>query len=416
MTRLFLSLYLFITISLIALSAGLERVFFSPQSDLNASQRAWLATFTELRASPDTLISVLNAADLNYSRTSLDRLAVAQSIQSALLQGELVQGFSGNLWQVYVPVGQKEVLDIRLLQPADTASAWWLYSGVFFILLGALIAIWMYPLWRDLRRLIHSTKALQTDGSIEVPPISARSPLQGIANALSELSANVKTLLQNQRELSGAITHEFRTPLARLKFALAEEVAITSEQLSAARNDIDELDRLIQEMLDFTRLDVHQPELHIEDIPLFDLCEQRAVYFRKTTQHCIEVVGDCPRLNADGHFIARAIDNLLSNAIRHTFSKVCIRVQETASDIRIQVEDDGPGIDEQYLTAVFDPFFRPDASRARASGGAGLGLAIVKRIQHWHNGDCMADNSPMGGARLTLVYPRNKADVTKGPC
>ena len=407
MTRLFLSLYAFIAISLVVLSAGLDRVFFNQHVMLTHSQQAWIDIFEAKQSAPDELIALLSQTPFTVIETNLEKIAVADSLYQQLIEGHIVHGFSQQLWHIYIPVENGKLLDIRLQQPSDTANTWWLYSGVFFILLGAVIAIWMYPLWRDLRQLIKTTGDLRADGSLPILRLAQRSPLFDIANALEALSLNVKTLLQNQRELSGAITHEFRTPLARLKFALVDDSPLSSVQLREIRQDIDELDQLIQEMLDFTKLDVHQPELHIEDIPLIDLCEQRADKFRKSTSHEISVHGIQVILTADGHFIARALDNLISNAIRHTRSELQIRVEQSGSQIVVHIDDDGPGIQIQHRSSIFSPFYRPDTGRDRQQGGAGLGLAIVKRIQHWHQGECSVGDSPLGGARFTLSYPRS---------
>ena len=407
MTRLFLSLYAFIAISLVVLSAGLDRVFFNQHVMLSHSQQAWIDIFEAKQSAPDELIALLSQTPFTLIETNLEKIAVAESLYQQLIEGHIVHGFSQQLWHIYIPVENGKLLDIRLQQPTDTANTWWLYSGVFFILLGAVIAIWMYPLWRDLRQLIKTTGDLRADGSLPILKIAQRSPLFDIANALEALSLNVKTLLQNQRELSGAITHEFRTPLARLKFALVDDSPLSSVQLREIRQDIDELDQLIQEMLDFTKLDVHQPELHIEDIPLINLCEQRADKFRNSTLHEISVHGIQVILTADGHFVARALDNLISNAIRHTRSELQIRVEQSGSQIVVHIDDDGPGIQIQHRSSIFSPFYRPDTGRDRQQGGAGLGLAIVKRIQHWHQGECSVGDSPLGGARFTLSYPRS---------
>lgn len=409
MTRLFLSLYLFIALSLIILSAGLERVFFTQNTaTLSNSQQAWLNTFTFYQDSPEALKALLTQAQFEVTFTQLEDITASDSIYEQLSDGCIINGFSKGVWQVYIPTKNSIVFDVKMLQPQDNTNEWWLYSGVFFVLLGVVIAIWIYPFWRDLRKLIKTTGDLHADGSLQIPTLPQRSPLFGIANALEALSLNVKSLLQNQRELSGAVTHEFRTPLARLKFALADDNDLTPKQLDAVRQDIDELDQLIQEMLDFTKLDVHQPELHIEDIPLVELCQQRICKFQSASEHNISVSGQPATLTADGHYIARALDNLLSNAVRHGHSKIEVKIEQTYSETLIHVDDDGLGIKDKHKTSVFNPFYRPDAARDREQGGAGLGLAIVQRIQHWHNGECTVGDSTLGGARFTLRYPNPK--------
>lgn len=405
MTRLFLSLYLFIAISIVALTAGLERVFFSPTDELDNGQLLWLKTFETLRNNESQLFTLLDNSQLDYQRFDIESLALTRSLHTQLKNGNIVQGFTDNTWQLYIPLSANAIVQIEFPQDERTTSNWWLYSGIFFALLGGVIAIWLYPLWRDLTRISASTRQMGNDGTLELPTISSRSPLHSIHDALRGLSERVGVLLRNQRELTGAVTHEFRTPLARLKFALADKSHLTAVQLNAIESDINELEQLVQEMLDFSRLDIHEPELHIEAIPLFELCQQRIRNIPSSTGIEIELKGEKPIYNGDGHLIARAVDNLLSNAVRHSRQRIIVSITSTAKGIELVVEDDGNGISVELHNKIFDPFYRPDGARDRASGGAGLGLAIVNRIQQWHSAKCWVESSTLGGAKFVLFYP-----------
>lgn len=407
MTRLFISLYLFIALSLVGLSAGLDRLFWDRSDTLTTEQQAWLKSFEALQVQPESLQDFLTTANLDYTIETLGEVALASSIRQQIEQQTIVQGFSDTQWLIYVPITEQRLATIRFSRDNQEINDWWLYSSVFFLLLGGLIAVWLYPLWRDLSKLTDATRELGDDGHLPLPNLSSRSPLRDIYRALSELSQKVAALLKNQRELTGAVTHEFRTPLARLKFALAEDGPLNPRQMGAIRDDLSELECLVQEMLDFTRLDVHKPELHIESIPLFELCEQRIKLSSAHSNIAISLSGDKPIYNADGHLISRALDNLLSNAIRHAKQSVNVSIEESSSSVCIAVDDDGEGIPEKYREMVFKPFYRPDTARNRSSGGAGLGLAIVKRIQQWHQGDCFVTDSPLKGTKIVLRYPKS---------
>ena len=405
MTRLFLSLYIFIALSLVGLSAGLERLFFNQETSLTASQQVWLNTLQNLQQFPEQLENILEQSQLPFERLTINQLGVADSIKSELERGQIVEGFDQHRWILYVPV-EAHIIRLEIDETQGHSNLWWLYSSVFFALLAVAIAVWVYPLWRDLHSLTQATGSLSDNGKIELPQIAPSSPIAEINNALRELSDKVQVLLKNQRELTGAITHEFRTPLARLKFALADDEPISNQQLIAIRNDIDELESLVQEMLDFTRLDIHEPELHIESVPIYELCEQRIESIAAVSPVTIELCGDKPTFNADGHLIARAIDNLLSNAVRHARQIVKVNIDQQTNAIIVSVEDDGLGIPHAFRESIFDPFYRPDSARDRQSGGAGLGLAIVKRIQQWHGARCWAEDSALGGARFCLKFPQ----------
>jgi signal transduction histidine kinase len=125
-----------------------------------------------------------------------------------------------------------------------------------------------------------------------------------------------------------------------------------------------------------------------------------------TTNKTLLVSGDELTVRGDGHFIERAVINLLNNAIRHAKSQVIVEVYQTDNAVNIAVNDDGSGVEPALASRIFDPFFRPDNSRVRYAGGAGLGLAIVQRIQIWHQGSASVTSSrSLGGACFILSYP-----------
>lgn len=407
MTRLFFSLYLFIALSLVTLTVGLEQFFPVNSPTLSESQQAWLELLQRQQGDSTNLKRILTDANLDFELVDSNAVALSQSVASQLAQQQLVHGFYEDYWQVYVPTSDGNVGIVRFSELSSRPGNWWLYSSIFFILLGVAIAIWIYPLWRDLSRLVSATQNLGPDGGMTVPELSPNSPLSNIATALNDLSRNVKLLLNNQRELAGAVTHEFKTPLARLKFALAGDNGMTKAEVVDARKDIDELDELVQEMLDFTRLNAHQPELLMESIPLIPFCEQRISLLQPTSDKVLSVSGSECELIGDSHLLARATDNLLANAIRHANRQVEVIIEATPTGICLHVDDDGSGIDDAYKETVFDAFFRPDSARSRHHGGAGLGLAIVKRIMHWHGGTCVAADSKLGGARISLQFPNH---------
>ncbi|MCA1770634.1 MAG: two-component sensor histidine kinase, partial [Halomonas sp.] len=101
------------------------------------------------------------------------------------------------------------------------------------------------------------------------------------------------------------------------------------------------------------------------------------------------------------------VQNLVANACRHARGRVLIRVEAEPRLVRIDVEDDGPGVPAGERQAIFKPFARLDDSRTRSSGGYGLGLSIVQKVMIWHGGSVAVDDSPeLGGARFTLLLPQ----------
>jgi two-component system OmpR family sensor kinase len=211
--------------------------------------------------------------------------------------------------------------------------------------------------------------------------------------------------------LTGAVAHEFRTPLARLKFAL--ESLPQGSKKNSMSEDLAELDALIREMLEFSESVHHQPELSIAEIAVAELVAKLIDRLPSSLRQGIDIHNRCENviLQADGHFVERAVLNLITNSLKYAESKIDIRTVQQQGALLIVVEDDGSGVPESLRDKVFDPFYRPDKSRTRHQGGAGLGLATVKRIQQWHQGDCWVEKSTMGGAKFILSYPHiNMAD------
>ncbi|MBL4631708.1 MAG: histidine kinase [Paraglaciecola sp.] len=275
------------------------------------------------------------------------------------------------------------------------------------MLLGGVIAFWIWPVWRDLSNLEKTVSNVKPDGSIEQNNIGKRSLIYPIAKSLNNMGHQITQLVKNQRELSGAVTHEFRTPLARLKFALAMTPSAQSELWLDMQQDVNELEQLVQEMLDYASTDARIPEMNLSEIPIKQLCQQ--LIDRLKGSHLshinVRVCGDDAHVLADEHFIERAIENLVLNGQRYASNVLEINILKQKNVIHICVEDDGEGVSHAMRKKIFSPFFRPDESRDRQKGGAGLGLAIVKRIVDWHQGDCYVTDGKLGGAKFIIILP-----------
>jgi len=386
MTRLFLSLYLFIVVTLVVLSALLNHVFFDQDS---------------ARTDRSVSTQIITLAEMAWTEEDLQSLKNGETL--SLYDPEM-----GN--QMYKLINQNQLLEITVIEEPVNDNQYVLYSGIFFVVLGVFIALWTWPLWRDLQLLKQATKKIDSHGNIDDIAIENHSLVYPIALAMQDLGKRVKELLNTQRELTGAVAHEFRTPLARLKFALAAQPENQSLHCQEMNEDVDELERLVQEMLSYTSIESQQPELNITEIPVHMLCEQRIKQLNviHNDKLSVSVEGVQANVLADPHFAERALDNLLLNASRYAKEKIRVNISVNSELVFIDVEDDGPGIDPANYEKVFQPFFRPDPSRDRKHGGAGLGLAIVKRIMHWHGGSCTVGRSTLGGARFCLRLSNSK--------
>jgi len=410
MARLFISLYLFIALSLVGLSAGLERIFFTQSETSNT--RLLGPIFEAAKQQNVDMPSFIQSLGGSHKALTLGDIAWSDSDLNKLHNGQaIVLSDSSVKEQIYILNNKTQLLEISLPINRPNSGKFLLYSIIFFLLLGGVIAFWIWPLWRDLSNLEKTVSNVKPDGSIMQNNISQTSLIYPIAKSLNNMGRQITQLMQNQRELSGAVTHEFRTPLARLKFALAMTPPAQSDLWLDMQQDVNELESLVQEMLDYASTDARIPEMNLAEIPIKQLCQQLINRLKEShLSHLnVRVYGDDPYVLADEHFIERAIENLVLNGTRYANDILEIHVIMQKNVIQICIEDDGIGVSQEMRKKIFSPFFRPDESRDRQKGGAGLGLAIVKRIVDWHQGDCYVTDSELGGAKfiITLSNPFN---------
>ncbi|MFT6267958.1 MAG: two-component system OmpR family sensor kinase [Alphaproteobacteria bacterium] len=404
MTRLFLSLYVFITITLILLSAVLNYFFFSNNED-EQPQQYLVNTLTVLHEQSKLDQEQLDQIGLTWRITDIGNIpwSEADQVSLAAKQAVLLYDSQSNA-QMYLLINEETLFEIDLPSTVSQQDSFYWYSASFFVLLALGTAIWIWPLWRDLQLLKSAAKQTNLSQKFEPIALESHSLVYPVGLALDELNAKVRELIKTQMELTGSVAHEFRTPLSRLKFALEAASIDDQAALTAINQDILELETLMHEMLSYTSLENQQPELNISQIPLLSLCQQRIDVCAPEKKFNITLSGENLIVLGDEHFIERAFDNLFQNALCHTKSKIVVHIEQKKSQIILSIDDDGSGIDAAHTQRIFEPFFRPDHGRTRNRGGAGLGLAIVKRIALWHNAKCWTQASPFGGARFCIAF------------
>lgn len=235
--------------------------------------------------------------------------------------------------------------------------------------------------------------------------------------AFNGMANQVQSLLRGQQEMIRAVSHELRTPVARIRFAVQMVEDMTDQpairrQLQGIDADIAELDELVDEILTYARLggeSVNGAELETADVECRAMAERVINTLSPLHKGLTLELAPGPEIEllAEPRYLQRALQNLVSNACRHAQSRVSILLWDEPHLVRIDVEDDGPGIPPEARADIFKPFARLDDSRARSSGGYGLGLSIVQKIMAGHGGSVTVDTSPnLGGARFTLLVPR----------
>ncbi len=280
----------------------------------------------------------------------------------------------------------------------------WLRLLLAVLVSGLLCYLLARVMTRRLQRVEQAAQALAAgDLDARVPGAFEGGDETGnLARSFNTMAEQLQRRINTQKELLHDVSHELRSPLARLQvaLALAQRAPQESEtQLARIGREAERLEALITQLLETQR---PAPELK-EQVNLADLlhtlCEDVGLEASEQDK-VIDLTGiSRPALvKADRELLRRALDNILRNAVQHTPPGTKVNVSLTRQDdsFLIVIEDAGPGVPEASLPRLFEPFYRVDSARARASGGYGLGLAIAQRGILAHGGTVRAQNGDPG--------------------
>ena len=237
----------------------------------------------------------------------------------------------------------------------------------------------------------------------------------GVARAFDQMADRIEILLTAERRLLQDIAHELRTPLTRIGFAAA--LAVTAEDREVAEQtltkEIARLSELVNGLLQVTRAEGDRSALDLKEISLRDLladivgdCQLEA---RTLGCEITLACGTGPAVKGNYELMRRAVENVLRNAIRYApeGTPVEVKLDYELDATRISIRDFGPGVPEEALPKLFQPFFRVDASRDAATGGSGLGLSIAERAIALHCGSIDARNTDPG-LLVTISLPTSE--------
>lgn len=421
MLRLFISLYLLISIGLVLINLSSSFLFDKLESNIQSDKFSDINTLSQLASGYAQLINsktidiTLIQQTLPYSITLIanEHVGFLPEQKQQLASGKVVSLFHDDSHLLlYSKVNDNELLQLGPIQLASASASPQLKNWLLilsYLLLAALILAWSKPLWRDLTTLINMTEQVSKNTPELKGNIAKHSVLQPMHQALTQMSARISELMAIQKQMIHAVSHDIRTPLARMKFSLAmldtsidkyPELTTTKQSLSS---DISEIEELINNLLSFGRIESNKIELDKQDVDLSTLIENLVEKLEPLTHSKITTHLQ-PNINyfCDGHLIERAIQNLIANAQKYGNKQVTVCLQRSETHTVITIEDDGFGIPEKQKEQVLQPFTRLEESRNKSSGGFGLGLAIVSRIVQWHQGTLLIEESEIGGAKVQI--------------
>ncbi|MDX2010159.1 MAG: HAMP domain-containing sensor histidine kinase [Myxococcaceae bacterium] len=267
---------------------------------------------------------------------------------------------------------------------------------------------------RPLERLALAARRFGEGQLAERAPVEGPDEIASTARAFNSMADRIATLRRLERELIANVSHELKTPLARMRVVL--ELLETNPDaarryVSELGADLAELQQLTDDVITTTHLQLAEERatdpypLALEPHDLGVVAGELCAEFEARTGRRVTLEREGPVvLTFDRGLVRRALRNLLENAHRHSphGREIVVRVLSPA---RLEVQDEGEGISQDDLPRVFDPFFRADRSRTRRTGGTGLGLTFVKRVAELHRGDVTVTSSLGRGTtfRLTLA-------------
>ena len=299
----------------------------------------------------------------------------------------------------------------------------WTFLPYYFLVIGAtLLLCWLASVGviSPIRRIAASI-ALFGQGNLSVRVQTGRQDEIGqLGRSFNQMAERLQRLIVSERRLLGDISHELRSPLARLKFAikLARTSADNKAALDRIERDVDRIASLVADIVEITFIE-SDPAAHRAKI-------------ERTGEIVDDVVRDCSveaemrgcRIAVNGQLagqvqgnrelLRRAVENVLRNAIRYSpeHSEIDVSISEDSSSAVIAVRDYGPGVTDDALTRIFDPFFRVEEARDAMSGGSGLGLSIAKQAVQVHHGTIVAENA-LPGLRVQITIPLFTEPIAK---
>lgn len=294
------------------------------------------------------------------------------------------------------------------------------YNTLMLLTIGTIVMI--AAAWLLARRITRPIAALQdasraiANGQLDVrvPALASgrKDEIGALSRDFNHMAERLQRLLDAQQQLLRDISHELRSPLARLRIATELARDTQSEaQFDRIETEAGKLEELIAQLLLIARLEHHDAPHTSETVAIDELvetvCEDAG--FEASARDIVvrSEISAHPTVRGQPNLLHSAIENIVRNAVRYSApnSAVTVRLRQSAAQCVIEVDDQGPGIPEDKLAAVFQPFVRISEARDRESGGYGLGLAIAQRVVTASGGRIRAQNRAEGGLRVIIELP-----------
>lgn len=303
------------------------------------------------------------------------------------------------------------VVVVVLAQQAGV-SPWLAGAGAFVVALGV-VQVLAHGMTLPLRELARQADHLAAGEPVEPVRATARDEVGRLTVAFNRMAVEVAATDRLRRDLVANVSHELRTPLAALRAVLenlADGVApLDPDTVRDLLGQVERLGRLVDDVLDLSRLEAGAAELRVRNVPLAALLARAAAEVDAGAHARVEVDVQPADLavHGDPDRLHQVVVNLVANALRHgpPGTPVRVRAAADAGGVVLRVEDAGPGVAPDQAEQVFERFHRSDTGRAASAGGSGLGLAITRWIVDLHGGDVAVERPGEPGGRFVVRLP-----------
>jgi len=239
-------------------------------------------------------------------------------------------------------------------------------------------------------------------------PVRQNDELGRLSTAFNDMAQKIKEMIHARDQLLLDVSHELRSPITRMKVAL--EFLPTSKEKKNIQDDISEMETMITELLESERFKNGHGKLDLKENDISSLINEITINYKGAPPGVqLKKLPKNIKLKIDFDRIRIVLKNIIENAIKYSASEskpIEISLKQEENNIIIQIKDDGPGIPEEHLPYLFEPFYRIDKSRSKKTGGYGLGLSLCKKIMEAHGGRIEIFNNEIRGMTVYLTFVR----------
>ncbi len=375
------------------------------EDDLQSIEKEdWQRHMTELQSKFGYPIKIKNIHSESVSKYEL----------KVLYSGRIMVKGDSDIFQKRIPGRDSIIVVGPFPEPGLTGIIDIIVISLVVILIIVFTQMWAFSFRKHLA-VVNKTAVDFSEGDLNARiNISEKSYFTPIAKTFNSMAVSISRLILSHKDMTNSIAHELRTPISRILFGLemAESATTDNERETAyreIRDDLDELNELISEMLSYGKLERDLSETERKSVNpknwFLTISEKNYQNNQVEIEFSTDFTDEGKRAFFDEKLIERALLNLISNAVKHAERFVKVTMLDLNNELHLNVEDDGDGISEKDRDLIFEPFKRLDTSRNKTTGGYGLGLAIVKTIIDLHQGTITVGDSELSGASFNIKLP-----------